>query len=288
MKKDKNFNINKLWPVAALLALVIGAIWTNAGFLGHVPLLQSAPQDNMPAPAPNQPPAGQGEDVVSPRTALLIQEGISHVVSMVRPAVVAVSGPMTAETPGGTGLTYIKPHQGSSGPVGSGLIIDRRGYVLTTSRTVGKANLVRVILFSGGRRTYEADVIGVDPKTDLALLRIRAREVFPAIVLGNSDLIEVGDIVLAIGSPFGFARTVTMGIVSSNKREVNIDGMRYPDMIQTDATINEGNDGGPLVNIRGEVVGINVASYKLNNQYSGIGFAIPINDVLEFINAKLG
>jgi S1-C subfamily serine protease len=98
----------------------------------------------------------------------------------------------------------------------------------------------------------------------------------------------VGDIVLAMGSPFGFARTVTMGIVSSNRREVNIDGMRYPDMVQTDATINEGNDGGPLVNVRGEVIGINVASYKLNNQYSGIGFAIPINDVLEFINAKLG
>jgi serine protease Do len=100
-------------------------------------------------------------------------------------------------------------------------------------------------------------------------------------------LIEVGDLVLAIGSPFGFSRTVTMGIVSSNRRRLGIDGTRYPDMIQTDAAINEGNDGGPLVNIRGEVIGINMACYMPDNHYSGIGFAIPINDALEFINASL-
>lgn len=269
-----------------LLALIVGAIWTNAGIVEHR-ALQIGPQDNMPAPAPGQAPARQGGDGASPRTALMVQEGISRVVSMVRPAVVAVSGPMTAETPGGTGLTYVNPYRGISGPVGSGMIIERTGYVLTTFRTVGRANQVQVTLFSGGRRTYEADVIGVDPKTDLALLRIRAREVFPAIVLGNSDLVEVGDLVLAIGSPFGFCRTVTMGIVSSNNRELSIDGIRYPDMIQTDATINEGNDGGPLVNIRGEGIGVNMACYKANNQYSGIGFAIPINDVLGFINANL-
>jgi serine protease Do len=208
----------------------------------------------------------------------MMQEGISQVVSMVRPAVVGVSKTSAGQIPAGTGLIYLQPYSGSAGVVGSGVIIDRRGYILTTFQTVGTANVVQ---------QYQADVIGVDPNTDLVLLKVRAQEIFPAIVLGNSNLIEVGDLVLAIGSPFGFSRTVTMGIVSSNRRRLGIDGTRYPDMIQTDAAINEGNDGGPLVNIRGEVIGINMACYMPDNHYSGIGFAIPINDALEFINASL-
>ena len=86
---------------------------------------------------------------------------------------------------------------------------------------------------------------------------------------------------------FGFSRTVTMGIVSSNRRELNINGIRYPDMIQTDTAINEGNDGGPLINIKGEVIGVNMACFMPDNQYSGIGFAIPINDILGFVSSRL-
>ena len=288
MKKSKNFTINKFfWPAGVILALVIGAIWTNAGVVEHG-LLQPDIRGSLPLPAPDQAPAGQEGDAVSPRTALMVQEGISRVASSVRPAVVSVSGVMTAQMPEGGGLTHLNPYPGNSGTVGSGFIIDQRGYVLTTFQTVGRANRVGVTLFSGGRREYEADVVGVDTNTDLALLKIRSNEIFPAVILGNSDLMEVGDLVLAVGSPFGFSRTVTMGIVSSNRRALNIDGIRYPDMIQTDAAINEGNDGGPLVNIRGEVVGVNMACYRPNNQFSGIGFAIPINDVLRFINAGLG
>jgi len=114
-------------------------------------------------------------------------------------------------------------------------------------------------------------------------LKILANDVFPAIILGNSDLVEIGDIVFAVGSPFGFSRTVTMGIVSSNRRDLSIDGTKYPDLIQTDAAINEGNDGGPLVNIRGEVIGVNMAYYRPNSRFSGIGFAVPINDVRNFV-----
>jgi len=180
-------------------------------------------------------------------------------------------------------LTHVAPYPGNSGLVGSGFIIDARGYVVTTFGTVGKATRVRVSLFSGNRTEYDADVIAVDPKTDLALLKILANDVFPTIILGNSDLVEIGDIVFAIGSPFGFSRTVTMGIVSSNRRNMNIDGTKYPDLIQTDAAINEGNDGGPLVNIRGEVIGVNMAYYRPHSRFSGIGFAVPINDVLAFI-----
>lgn len=288
MKKNKGFQINKFfWPIIALFVLVIGAIWTNAGVVGPgIP--QPALQGDLP-PIPLGPVPGMQETVpLGQGTALRMQEAISHVASMVRPAVVSISGAMNAQASSGSGLTYLNPYPGSGEPVGSGVIIDRRGYVLTTFRTVGRATQVQVSLFSGTRKEYTADVVNVDPNTDLALLRINAREVFPTVILGNSDLLEVGDLVLAVGSPFGFARTVTMGIVSSNRRGLNIDGIRYPDMIQTDATINEGNDGGPLVNIRGEVVGINMAIFRPNNQFTGISFALPINDVMGFINANLG
>ena len=288
MKKSNRFTINKFfWPVMALVVLVIGAIWTNAGVVAPV-TFEPGVQGNLPPISLGPVPIMQENNAAGQGVALMVQEGISHVAATVRPAVVSISGTMNAQAPAGSGLTYLNPYPGSSGPVGSGIIFDRRGYVLTTFRTVGKATQVLVTLFSGTRREYVADVVDVDANTDLALLRINAREIFPTVILGNSDLLEVGDLVLAVGSPFGFARTVTMGIVSSNRRGLNIDGIRYPDMIQTDATINEGNDGGPLVNIRGEVVGINMAVFRPNNQFTGISFAIPINDAMGFINAHLG
>ncbi len=287
MKKNNNFRINNFfWPIAVFVALAVGAVWTNAGVLEHAPA-QTMPQSHLTAPAPIQLPSRQQGEMASPRTALMMQEGISQVVSKVRPAVVGVSKTPAGQIATGTGLTYLQPYSGSAGVVGSGVIIDRRGYVLTTFQTVGTAELVRVTLFSGGKRECQADVIGVDPRTDLAILKMRVQDIFPTVIVGNSDLLEVGDLVFAIGSPFGFARTVTMGIISSNRRRLVIDGTRYPDMIQTDSAINAGNDGGPLVNIRGEVIGINMACYMPNNNYAGIGFAIPINDALEFINANL-
>jgi len=288
MKLNKNFNTkNLLWPAIILSVLVIGAIMTNAEFV------QYAPQGNTNQPytyvpqMQNLSPGPQQEVAASPRTALMVQEAVSGVVSVVRPAVVGVSRPATGQLLANSGLTYLSPYASSAGPVGAGLIIDPSGYVLTTFQTVGRATTVKITQFTGGQREFHADVIDVDPKTDLALLKIRAQEIFPTAVLGNSDLLEVGDLVLAIGSPFGFSRTVTMGIVSNNRRKLNINGIRYPDMIQTDAAINEGNDGGPLVNIKGEVIGINLACFMPDNQFSGIGFAIPINDVLDFVNANM-
>lgn len=285
MEKNNDFRINNLiWPVLLLMFLVIGAIWSNTGFDQNAPLQNLTPNYTY-SPAPVYP--GQPGDMVSPRTALMVQEGISHVVSMVRPAVVGVSRSVTGQIPANSGLTYLNPYSSSTGPKGSGFIIDPRGYVLSTFQTVGRASTVKVTLFSAGQREFQADVLEVDAKTDLALLKIRGQHIFPSVILGNSDLLEVGDLVLAVGSPFGFNQTVTMGIVSSNRRELNINGIRYPDMIQTDAAINEGNDGGPLVNIKGEIVGINMASFMPDNQFSGIGFAIPINDVLGFVNANM-
>lgn len=289
MKKNNNFTANLyIWPAIILGILVVGAMLTNAGFVQYEPVQNFNPNSINPAAPVIIAPGRQPDAVASPRTALMVQEAISKVVSMVRPAVVGVAGSSAAvPIEGGTGLTYLTPYSSRSGPEGAGFIIDPRGYVLTTFQTVGKERVVKVTLFSGGKRRFQADVIDVDPKTDLVLLKIRTQDVLPSVILGNSDLLEVGDLVFAIGSPFGFSRTVTMGIVSSNQRELNINGVRFPDLIQTDAAINEGNDGGPLVNIRGEVIGINMACYMPDSQFTGIGFAVPINDVLDFASVNM-
>jgi S1-C subfamily serine protease len=287
MKKNTNFKINDyFWPITVLMLLVLGAIWTNVGFKRN-DVLPITPQVAVPLPVVQTQPMRQ-QNVASPVTILAVQEDISRVVSMVRPAVVGIFRSKNSQIQSNAnGLTYLDPYQSNDNLIGSGIIIDSRGYVLTTFQTVGTSNPVRVTVYTGGRRDYLADVIDVDRKTDLALLKIRAEDGFAPVVLGNSDLIKLGDIVLAIGSPFGFARTVTMGIVSSSNRQLDINGIRYPDLIQTDASINQGNDGGPLVNVKGEVVGINMACFMPDNHYSGIGFAIPINDVMAFLNANL-
>jgi S1-C subfamily serine protease len=287
MKKNTNFKINDyFWPITVLMLLVLGAIWTNVGFKRN-DVLPITPQVVVPLPVVQTQPMRQ-QNVASPVTILAVQEDISRVVSMVRPAVVGIFRSKNSQIQSNAnGLTYLDPYQSNDNLIGSGIIIDSRGYVLTTFQTVGTSNPVRVTVYTGGRRDYLADVIDVDRKTDLALLKIRTEDGFVPVVLGNSDLIKLGDIVLAIGSPFGFARTVTMGIVSSSNRQLDINGIRYPDLIQTDASINQGNDGGPLVNVKGEVVGINMACFMPDNHYSGIGFAIPINDVMAFLNANL-
>jgi serine protease Do len=287
MKKNKNFKINDyFWPITVLMLLVLGAVWTNVGFKQN-DVLSSSPHVVVPLPAVQTQPMYR-ENTASPVTIMGVQEDISRVVSLVRPAVVGIFRAKTTQIPSNAnGLTYLDPYQSSDNSIGSGIIIDARGYVLTTFQTVGRSNPVRVTVYTGGRRDYVADVIDVDQRTDLALLKIRADDVFTAVVLGNSDLIKIGDIVLAIGSPFGFARTVTMGIVSSSSRQLDINGIRYPDLIQTDASINQGNDGGPLVNVKGEVIGINMGCFMPDNHYSGIGFAIPVNDVMAFLNANL-
>ncbi len=282
MKKNMSFAVHRFfWPLIVLAVVAAGAVLSNAMVFDHGPA-EFTPAGQVPHRT--QAPVLPGEQAASPDAAVKMQEGISHVASMVRPSVVSVKAPFQGQSVQGSGLTYVNPHPGNSNLVGSGFIVDRRGYIITTFRTVGKATRVRVSLFSGNRKEYDADVIAVDPQTDLALLKILANDVFPAIILGNSDLVEIGDIVFAVGSPFGFSRTVTMGIVSSNRRNLNIDGTKYPDLIQTDAAINAGNDGGPLVNIRGEVIGVNMAYYRPNSRFSGIGFAVPINDVRNFVS----
>jgi serine protease Do len=161
--------------------------------------------------------------------------------------------------------------------LGSGLILDREGRILTNYHVVEDVDEIKVTL--ADRRVFDAEVVGTDPKTDLAVIRIKGKipADLPTVELGDSDSMRVGDWVLAIGAPFGYDQTVTAGIVSAKGRSMN-GSDNYEDFIQTDAAINPGNSGGPLVNLRGEVIGINSAIATGGaRQYAGVGFAIPIN-----------
>lgn len=159
--------------------------------------------------------------------------------------------------------------------LGSGVIVSRDGLILTNNHVIAGASRISVTL-ADGRRFTDAQVVGADPATDLALLRVRANNL-PAIKWGDSRALEVGEWVLAIGNPYGLSQTVTAGIVSAKgRRDVGISV--YEDFIQTDAAINPGNSGGALVNIRGELVGINTAILSQSGGNVGIGFAIPSHE----------
>ncbi|PLY00852.1 MAG: serine protease [Desulfuromonas sp.] len=156
---------------------------------------------------------------------------------------------------------------------GSGFIITADGYIMTNNHVVGDADEVQVQLLDG--REYEAEIIGTDPGSDLAIIKVDEKGL-PFLKLGDSDSLEMGDWVLAFGNPFGLSHTLTAGIVSAKGRS-GIGLNDYEDFIQTDAAINPGNSGGPLVNLDGEVVGINSAIFSRSGGYMGIGFAIPVN-----------
>jgi Do/DeqQ family serine protease len=157
--------------------------------------------------------------------------------------------------------------------LGSGVIIDgKRGFILTNKHVIVKSSTITVALRDG--REFKAQIIGADPDSDLAVLRISPKGDLPAIEMGNSNNLMIGETVIAIGNPFGFSNTVTTGVISATNRSIKVDNAFYHDFIQTDASINPGNSGGPLLNIYGELIGINTAIYA---KAQGIGFAIPIN-----------
>jgi len=161
--------------------------------------------------------------------------------------------------------------------LGSGFVIDPKGYILTNFHVVQNASKITVRL--ANKKEYPAKVVGQDPKTDLALIQIKTDTPLPALPLGDSDKIQVGDWVVAIGNPFGLDHTVTAGIVSAKGRVIGAGP--YDDFIQTDASINPGNSGGPLLNLSGEVVGINTA---ITAEGQGIGFAIPARLAKEVVD----
>ncbi|QDG53995.1 Do family serine endopeptidase [Persicimonas caeni] len=171
----------------------------------------------------------------------------------------------------------------SGGPTsmaqGTGFIIHPDGYILTNNHVVESASAIKIKLLD--KTEYAARVVGMDPDTDVALLKIDTERKLPAIALGDSDRVKVGEHVLAIGNPLGLSHTVTTGIVSAlGRRDLGIDNDAYAEFIQTDASINPGNSGGPLIGLSGEVIGMNTA---INRNGQGIGFAIPINMVKKLL-----
>ncbi len=211
----------------------------------------------------------------------------SDIVTTVSPSVVNISttkvvrrdsGPF-AEDPF---FDFFNPFHDSGTPrkwkersLGSGVVVSPEGYIVTNNHVVEKADEIKVTLFD--KRVFRGRIVGADSKTDIAIIRIDAGDL-PVLSWGDSDKLQVGEFVLAIGSPYGLSHTVTMGIISAVGR-ANVGIADYEDFIQTDAAINPGNSGGPLVNTAGELIGINTAIFSRTGGYQGIGFAVPSNMV---------
>jgi len=213
-------------------------------------------------------------------------EGFADLNERLSPAVVNIATSQRVEGvddlprfPPGSPMERLNEGLGEGGAqitsLGSGFIISPDGVVVTNNHVIESADAIEVILQNG--RRYEATVIGRDPATDIAVLRVHAGQQLPYVNMGDSDTARVGDIVLAIGNPFGLGGSLSVGVVSARNR--NIDAGRYDDFIQTDAAINRGNSGGPLFNTDGEVIGVNTAIVSPTGASVGVGFATPTSIV---------
>ncbi|MBF0558772.1 MAG: trypsin-like peptidase domain-containing protein [Nitrospirae bacterium] len=218
-----------------------------------------------------------------------MQDSYHTIIDVVRPALVSIDVAVTVPAAGEDApIGGLNPIAGAPVTnytrVGSGVIIADKGYVLTSYHVVEGATAMKGTVYGpGGAIDYPLKLVNVDKTTDLALLRILGDGPFPHAILGDSDAVRTGDVVLAMGSPFGFDQTITTGIISSKNRTVTIGGKVFEGMFQTEAPINKGNSGGPLVNARGEVIAINTAIYSPTGAFSGIGFAIPVNQAASLV-----
>ncbi len=275
------------WIVAASLltaGMIIGFV--VASDLGWLPTGHAIPD----APAPAAPPPVARPVSTAPQPALGgSSQTFVDIAKSVKPAVVNIYATKSGRSEG-SGTTpfddplfrkffgdeffrrFEHPKERKERGLGSGVIVESNGLIITNNHVVGKADDIRVTL--SDKREFKAKLIGTDPKTDVAVVKIDAAGL-PTVPWADSDKLEVGEFVLAVGNPFGLTQTVTLGIVSALGRAAGI--AEYEDFIQTDAAINPGNSGGPLVNVRGELVGINTAIFSQSGGNMGIGFAVPSN-----------
>ena len=276
-------------------AVIVGSVVWGAVVLCFVCYANSTgPQaERQPptfaAPAPSaglpsmtvafQQPAGADQTRTRPAERQDAGAGFASVVSAVRPAVVTIlrRGATQQHVSPASGPIFVDPYAQRGMRMGAGVIVDPRGYVLTSLQTISSETELWVKLHGAQTTALRAWRVAEDREADLAVLRVETGTALPALRLADSDLLKMGDLVLAIGSPFGFAEAVTTGIVSSNNRRLWLEGHRFDDLIQTDAQLNPGNAGGPLVNIYGEVVGIAVGMLAMNSTSVGIGFAVASN-----------
>lgn len=286
---------NKQFFIGMLFASILG----GAIALGGYQLMKG---DESPAiiQTANQP-VRFSNNYAFDSSAMIVPEGLNFVYAAkaVTPGVVHIRSTFEGRTSSGGGSTpfdqYFReffgdPHGGQmqqrpSMGSGSGVIITEDGYIATNNHVIENATEIEVLL--NDNRTYKAEIVGTDPTTDLALLKIEASEL-PFIKIGNSDQVQVGEWVLAVGNPFEFRSTVTAGIISAKGRNINIlrnrNNLQIESFLQTDAAVNPGNSGGALVNLKGELVGINTAIATPTGTYAGYSFAVPANLVNKVID----
>ncbi len=264
------------------IVLVVVAIGFGSFFVANFLWAQQAEQQKVEqkAAVPPSNPLSVGPMLIGPN-------GIADMVTKVSAAVVNIE---TSSAVGGANPFMdpffqeffgerIAPQQSLQTAIGSGVIINEDGYVITNQHVIDKADTITVNVSSGQK--FPATVVGQDYELDLAVLKISDNHKYSWLELGDSDNLRVGDWVVAIGNPYGLDHTVTVGVVSAKGRPMQIENRVYKNLIQTDAAINPGNSGGPLLNLSGQVVGINTA---VNAQAQGIGFAISINTVREVLD----
>ena len=220
--------------------------------------------------------------VAVPGSARALQTSYHGIIENVRPAVISIDT-VTQDQKTNAGdpiANYAR--------IGSGVIIDPRGYALSSLHVVDGASSLKATVYGpAGALEYPLKIVKGDRTSDLVLLRIQGAGPFSHASLGDSNAIRTGDVVISIGSPFGFEQSVTSGIISSRNRTLNVGGVVYENLIQTDSPINKGSSGGPLISAKGDVVAINTAIYSPSGVFSGISFAIPINRSLELIGGVL-
>jgi serine protease Do len=287
MKIHKKYSSGRVSPAVVLAAVIILGLtlvigWWYGG---------QQRRESLPKPSPKkQRPLKNRDHRTAPsiEKSLILEDRISDVAESAMPAVVNVFTEKVIQTRGrspffddpffrfffGPGRNL--PRERRERSLGSGVIVSDDGYVLTNNHVVENADEIRIALFD--KREFEASIVGTDPQTDLAVLKIDA-DGLSVLEPGDSDQLRVGQVVLAIGNPFGLSGSVSMGIVSALGRSRVLDprDVNYQDFIQTDAAINPGNSGGALINLAGELIGVNTAIFSRSGGYQGIGFAIPSN-----------
>lgn len=228
--------------------------------------------------------------------ALGVQRSFNAVAEAARPAVVSirvlreeVERVIEPEFYFGHMVPVEKYYRYDTGGIGSGVIVAPKGYVLTNEHVVGGADRIQVIMLDarGREKTYMAELAASDQRIDLAVLKIKSKDAFPALAFA-AEPAKVGDWAIAVGYPFGFRQTMTSGIVSAAEVSMRIQGRRYARLLQTDAAINQGNSGGPLLNIKGEIIGINSAIFSPSGAFAGMGFAIPAQEARRAYEDFLG
>ncbi|HEY7353453.1 MAG TPA: Do family serine endopeptidase [Terriglobales bacterium] len=291
------FKANRLaFTLVILLTLSVGILIgtvVSYGVRGQEKDKRSADANPLTLPSPRQ-----------------LSNQFAQIAKSLEPAVVNINTESTIKPPRRRGMSpdgngdeenpfgdffdrFFGGQGGDQGPIrekslGSGVIVDSKGYIITNRHVVEKADRIRVHLQDEPPGVqHDAKVIGSDQETDLAVIKVDVDHALPTAKLGNSEGMQVGDWVLAVGSPFGLQATVTAGIVSAKGRNI-VRGRQFQSFIQTDAAINPGNSGGPLVDMDGAVIGINTAILTDTNAYAGVGFALPSNTVAEVYNQLTG